>query len=409
MKRVYVHFSELTGDDVMRAIVSLTADGLLFRVFRGVFLLGMMGAVVGTSGLVRNAHAQTDGPSLRSTQRPIRVALDPTYQYYESEGGQGLTEFSTRLSAFLPINPQFSVRMSADYARMGGDNLKQVQGPTDVAATGTYAQPLAGGSLVFSLRANVPTGKQSLTTGENGELETNRLFSKNFYDFRVSSFSRGLSVSPKVTWAYPVTDRLAVGIGAEYQYQRGFQPNDRFTSDSLYVPGDGIGVNAGADYKITNSSALGVDVSFRRYGADEVGGAALFEAGNRLSATLRYLQRSGFTTFRAVLGYTQWEESQFGFRAGSPTQGQVLPPHGLALASYRTRLVEDIRLHVRASGHWYGETVGSGPQANQKMFGRAYVSPSFEFTHMVTLEPHGTVTYGSYLGFGGGLRIVGSF
>jgi len=212
-------------------------------------------------------------------------------------------------------------------------------------------------------------------------------------------------VSPQVTWAFPLTDRLAVGIGGGYQHQRGFQPNAGLTSDSLYVPGDGVGGNAGFDYKITNSSALGLDVAFRRYAADRVGGNRQFEAGNRMAGTLRYLRRSGFTTLRVVLRYMTWEESRYGFRLGSPRRAQVLPPHGMAMTSYRTRLTEGVRLQVRASGHWYGETVGEG----RKIFGRAYVSPSFEFADVLRLEPHGTVSYGSYLGVGGGLRIIGSF
>lgn len=352
------------------------------------------------SGVLTGAHAQ-EGPGLRSTQRPVRVAVDPTYQRYETEEGRVLTEFSSRLSAFVPIGQRFSVRASADYARMdAGIDTVDVQGPTDVAVSATYAQPVGEGSVVFQVHTNAPTGKQNL---KEGELATTRPISRNFYDFRVSSFSRGFSVSPQVTWAFPIGDQFAVGIGGGYQHQRGFQPNAGLTSDSLYVPGDGIGANAGFDYKITDASAIGLDVQFRRYGTDEVGGAPQFDAGSRVSGTLRYLTRSGFTTIRAVLRYSQWEESQFRFQRENPVQRQVLPPHGTALASYRTRLVEGIRVHVRASGHWYGETIGSG----QKVFGRAYVSPSFEFADVLTLEPHGTVTYGSYLGLGGGMRIIG--
>jgi len=377
-------------------------------VLRVGLLLGMSGGLVGGWGGLSTAQAQAEGPSLRSTQRPIRVALSPTYQYYETGDGQVLTELSSRLSAFVPIGERFSIRANADYAQMDGegDELHKVRGPTDVSTQLTYAQPAGEGSVVMSLRANAPTGKQGLS---GQELSTTRLISQNFYDFQVTSFSRGFSVSPQVTWAYPITDRLAVGVGGGYQHQRGFQPNAGLTSDSLYVPGDGIGANAGVDYKITGSSALGLDVSFRRYGADEVDGTQLFEAGNRISGTLRYLRRSGFTTIRAVVGYTHWDESRFGFRAGTPTEGQVIPPHGLALGSYRTRLTEGIRLHVRASGHWYGETVQEGTMGEQKIVGRAYVAPSFDIADVLVLEPHGTVTYGSFLGIGGGLRIIGAF
>lgn len=355
------------------------------------------------SGLSPGAYAQ-EGPGLRSTQRPVQVSVDPTYQRYETEEGRVLTELSSRLSAFIPIGQQFSVQLSTDYARMdaGIDTVDHVQGPTDVAVSATYAQPVGEGSVVFQLHTNAPTGKQNL---KDEELATTRSISRNFYDFRVSSFSRGFSVSPQVTWAFPIGDRIAVGIGGGYQHQRGFQPNEGLTSDSLYVPGDGIGANAGVDYKITDASALGLDVQFRRYGTDEVDGAPQFDAGSRLSGTLRYLVRSGFTTVRAVLRYSQWEESRFRFQRENPVQQQVLPPHGVALASYRTRLVEDIRLHTRVSGHWYRKT----DIDDRKIFGRAYVSPSFEFADVLTLEPHGTVTYGNYLGLGGGIRIVGEF
>jgi hypothetical protein len=363
-------------------------------------VLSLIILVAGGLGSVHEVQAQAEGPSLRDTRRPVQVAVDPTYQYYEAEDGQLLTQLSTYLSAYVPVTQQLSVQARAGYARMGGDGLKQIRGLTDVTGGVTYARQVAGGSVVFSVQANAPTGKDNLTADE---LRTTRPISQNFYDFRVSSYSRGLSISPQVTWAYPITDRLAVGIGGGYQYQQGFRPQARLDAD--YVPGDGIGVNGGADYKITNTSALGIDISYRRYGEDTVGGAPRFEAGNRISGTLRYLLRSQFTTVRAVLQYASWDESRFGFQRGSPRRGQVLPPHGLALASYQTRLVEGIRLSVRASGHWYGETL----QGDRKIFGRAYVSPSFEIGEVMTIGPHGTFTYGDYLGLGGGVRIEGRF
>jgi len=363
--------------------------------------------VLGTSGLVgglllpEEGRAQAEGPSLRDTRRPVQVALDPTYQYYETSSGQVLTQLSTWLTAVVPVTQQLTVQARAGYARMGGDGLSQIRGPTDVTGQVTYVRKLADASVVLSVAANAPTGKQKLT---DNELATTRPISQNFYDFRVTSFSRGLSVSPQVTVAYPVTDRFAVGIGGGYQYQRGFRPQASLDSD--YVPGNGVGVNAGADYKITNSSALGIDIAYRRYGEDTVGGSPRFEAGTRMAGTLRYLLRSQFTTVRAVLRYAQWEKSQFGFREGQfQRQGQVLPPHGLALVSYQTRLMDGIRAEARLSGHGYRKTVSEG----RKAFGRLYLAPSFDIGELVTVEPHGTVTYGSYLGLGGGVRVMGSF
>jgi hypothetical protein len=327
------------------------------------------------------------------------------YQRYESADGQVLTEMSTRLTAQVPITTRLTVEARAGIARMDGQSLTQVQGLTDATARVMYAQPTGEGSVVFSARVNAPVGKQRL---DEQALSTTRLISQNYYDFRVTSFSRGLSVSPQVTWAYPVTDRLAIGIGAGYQHQRGFRP--RADMDDPYVPGDGLGANGGVDYKVTENSALGLDVAFKRYRPDQLGGVRQFDAGSRIAGTLRYLHRSGFTTIRGVLQYANWEESEFGYQIGEgPTRGQVIPSHAMALASYQTRFQEGIRFSVRVSGHRYAETIREGPQGDAKTVGRAYVSPSFGIGETLTLAPHGQVTYGSYLGFGGGLRIEGTF
>jgi len=361
----------------------------------------LIGLIAGMLGVAQEVRGQSEGPSLRSTERPIRVALDPTYQYVETENGRVLNELSSRLTAFVPIADRFGVRAGIGYAQMGQNtNLSQVTGLTDARGAITYAQPAGDGSVVMTLEVNAPTGKTPLA---QNELDVVRRISQNFYDFRVTSFSRGFSVAPRVTWALPLTDRLAVGIGAGYKHQRGFQPRAGLQQD--YVPGDGVTVNAGFDYQVAQASAVGLDFSFRRYASDELGGAQQFTPGNQYAGTARYLLRSGFKTVRAVVRYASWEQSEFGYAVGSPQRGQVLPPHGMALGSYETRVAEGIRLVTRASGHWYGETVQSG----QKMFGRVTIAPSFAVGEYVRLVPHGSASYGSYLGVGGGLRIEGEF
>jgi hypothetical protein len=281
---------------------------------------------------------------------------------------------------------------------MGGDPT-QVQGLTDAMGRFMYAQPVAEGSIVMSATVNVPVGKSGL---DSDEFTTTRFFSRNFYDFEVSSFSRGPSVSPQVTYARPINDQLAIGVGIGYQHYRGYEPRD---GGGEYVPGDGVGGNLGVNYKLTETSAVGMDLAFRRYATDELDGQTTFDAGNRISGTARYLRRSGFTTIRVLARYARWDESEFSFQIGSPDRGQVIPSHVMLLGGYKTRLTDSINLRARVSGYRYAETV----QSDLKTFGRAYVSPSFELTEQIAVAPHGTATYGSFLGLGGGLRIEGQF
>jgi hypothetical protein len=354
--------------------------------------------VLGLLGAAGPSHAQT-GPSLRSIDRPVEVALDPTYQYYDTEAGRTLTQFSTHLTTSVPIGQRVTVEGRLGYARMDGDRLSQVQGLTDAVGRVTYAQPVGDGSLVFGTTVNAPVGTQNLSPEA---FRTARFFSRNYYDARVSSFSRGFSVSPRVTWAVPVTDRFAVGIGLGYEHQRGFEPR---ADQGEYEPGDGVGGNAGFDYKLSQTSAVGADISVRRFGEDRLEGTRSFEAGSRISGTLRYLYRSGFTTVRAVARYANWNESTFGYRVGGPDRGQILPSHALALGSLQTRLTNSVDLHVQAAGHHYAETI----QADEKLLGRLSVTPSVELADRLTLAPHATATVGSYVGLGGGLRVEGEF
>lgn len=370
------------------------------------FLVPSLVIVVLQVGLIQDGWAQ-DGASLRSVDQPVRVALDPTYQFYETEDGQDLRQLSTQLTASVPIGQRVRVQARAGYAQMGGEGLAEVRGFTDATGRVSYAQPVGEGSVVLAATVNAPVGKQEL--GPDALLTT-QWMSQNIYNFQITSFSRGLSVSPQVTWAFPVNDRLALGIGAGYQHQRGFRPQSGMEGE--YVPGDGIGANGGLDYKVTETSALGFDVAFKRYQPDRLGGDRRFNAGNRFAGTVRYLNRSGFRTIRAVIRYASWEESEFGYlRAGDPDRGQVIPPHGMAQLSYGARVTDEwggvgpIRFDGRLSGDWYGTTVQTG----EAIVGRLEVSPSVEVVEGLTLVPNGRFAYGRYLGFGGGLRIEGEF
>jgi len=354
--------------------------------------------VIGVLTTTGRSRAQ-QGPSLRSVDRPVEVALDPTYQYYDTEPGRTLNQFSTRLTATVPIGQRVTVEGRFGYAQMDGDRLSQVQGLTDAVGRVTYARPVGEGSLVFGATVNAPVGEQNLSPEA---FETARLFSRNYYDARVSSYSQGFSVAPRVTWAVPLSDRFAVGVGVGYRHQRGFEPR---LDQGEYEPGDGVGGNAGFDYKVTQNSSVGLDVSVRRYGEDRLEGARRFDAGSQISGTLRYLFRSGFTTVRAVAQYANWNESTFGYQLGDPDRGQVLPSHALALGGLQTRLTDAVDLAVEVSGHHYAETI----QADDKLFGRLSVTPSVEVAEHLTLAPHGTATYGSYVGFGGGVRVKGEF
>lgn len=363
-------------------------------------LVGLLAVVMGLSSSIAETYAQ-ERPTFRAMQDPVRVSVDPTYQFYQVENDRTLTQFSTRVSAVIPLNSNVHVRAHGSYAQMNGDELVSVQGLTDMRGSFVYARSINESTLVAALDVNVPLGKQELT---EAELETTRQVSQNFYGFRVSSFSRGFSAAPRVLWAVPVTDDLVIGIGGSYQHQRGYRP--AAAMEAPYVPGDGFTLNTGFDYVLTSQSGLGMDLVFRRYGTDQSDGVDRFNVGNQLAGSVRYLYRSGFTTIRVIARFANWEDSEFGFRSATePERGQVIPSHGMLMAQYQTRLAAGYRLMVRASAHQYSKTV----QSDTQTLGRLRVAPSFALTDALTLAPHGSVTFGSFTGVAAGIRVESRF
>lgn len=273
----------------------------------------------------------------------------------------------------------------------------QVRGLNDIQGTITYARPIGDGSLVFNLNANLPVGKQELSPEQ---LRTTTFTSNNFYDFKVSSFGRGLSLAPRLTGALPLTERLVIGIGGSYQHQRGYRPSQEM--DQLYIPGDAIEGRVGLDYQTTRSSLLGVDASFQYHQTDREGDLERFESGNKLVGRVRYLYRDGFTAFRVLARYANWEESRlYGLTAGEPIERRVIPSHGMGVISYQTRFDSGLRLSTRLAGHWYSET----DVFDTKTFGTIRVSPSVQLGQTMILAPHAKYTAGSIMGIEGGIRL----
>lgn len=352
---------------------------------------------------VQQGVAQDGSGLLRSQSQPLRVSVTPVYQQFTDEG-QTVSELSSQIGMVIPLGQRFQVRARGQYASIEGKNFTRVNGLNDFRGTVTYAQPIGEASLVFNLNANLPVGKRELSTEE---LQTTTFTSNNFYDFKVSSFGRGLGLAPSVTAAVPITERLVVGIGGAYQYQRGYRPAQGM--EELYIPGDAMEVKGGLDYQVSRSSLLGVDVAFQYHQTDRVGDLDRFESGNKLVGRARYLVRDGFTSFRIMARYANWEESRFlpllrtndGFTTGTPVRRRVIPSHGMGLVSYRTRFDSGLRLSARLSGHWYSET----DVYDAKTVGSLRVSPSVKLAQTLVLAPHAKYTAGSFTGLEGGLRL----
>lgn len=375
--------------------LDFVSDTAGWALFLAVLLLTALTGQVG--------YAQDGSGLLRSQDQPLRVSVTPVYQQF-TDGGQTVSQLSSQLAMVIPLGQRFQVRARGNYASVEGNNLTRINGLNDLRGTITYARPIGDGSLVFNVNANLPVGKRELSPDQ---LRTTTFTSNNFYDFKVSSFGRGLGVAPSLTAAFPLTDRLVFGVGGAYQHQRGYRPSQGM--EELYVPGDAVEMKGGLDYQLGRSSLLGVDVAFQYHQTDRVGELDRFESGNKLVGRARYLVRDGFTSFRILARYANWEESRFlpllrttdGFTTGNPVHRSVIPSHGMGVISYRTRFDWGLRLSTRVAGHRYSET----DTFDAKTVGSIRVSPSVQIAQTLILAPHAKYTAGSFTGIEGGVRL----
>lgn len=343
------------------------------------------------------AKAQTLG--LTSENRPIQFTVGPLYQRYE-DGDRVIAEASTYAQLYVPIGERLSVQAYGSVASAAGPGLTRLTGFNDVRLDATYAQPIGEGTLVGRVAATLPSGKAQLTLPED---TTATLLSLDFYDFRVPSFGQGTRVAPRLTFAYPVTEGLVLGIGATYRYVGAYRPLQNI--DGAYDPGNAVRVSAGADVRLAPNAALSADVAYTRYGDDTQNGQFVFGVGDRMTGTLQYLRRTDGTTLRLVARYRhRWESRAPG--SGTTSGGaqriralRVLPPHGLLRARYGVQLTRAVRLNVQGTGHVYRAT----SLYDRKVLGALRLMPSVTLGRF-TLVPRLGATYGSFWGVEGGLR-----
>lgn len=344
-----------------------------------------------------DADAQVRERLLPSDQQPIRVTLGTTYERYVDEGNV-LTELSTPFMAAFSVGSRVRVRLLSSLAVAGGDNLERMSGFNNARVAISYAQRVGNGSLAANLGVSLPTGKQELTAGA---FETMRVLSRDVYSFRVPGLGQGLNISPSVTGAFPVSDDVVLGLGAAYQYRGSYTPRRGMTSS--YKPGDEFLVTGGLDVRLARTTSLSGDVSYTLYGHDAVGGSQVYNAGNKLAATVQLLHTAGFDEVRLVARYRGRARSEVPLLtgAGGTADRQMLPSMVLVVGSYHMRLASAFSVTALAQARYFDETVNYAEQSVAELGGRM----TFRLIDQVRLIPRFLYSFGSFYGFEAGASL----
>ena len=362
----------------------------------GLLLSGMVG------GGPRPAHGQAGtgaADALTSSERPVRIRLQPTYQRFEDEG-RTLTQWSAPVVAVVPFRERWQVSIRGSGASATGDNLTTLSGLSDVRTALSYTWPVGEGSLIASASVNAPVGKEELT---QSEFNVARFLSRNFYPFRVASLGQGLEAGGGVTWAVPVTESVVVGVGGLFRYHGSYSP--AASQQAEYDPGEEGRLTGGVDFQLSPVSALSVNASYFLYGTDTVGGVDRFDAGHQLSVRVQYLREMEQRRIRIVGRYRQQEKSTLPLRTGADRTLQVLPTQAGIRGQYKTRLTNGIDLQVSGAGRWYDETSA----LESKTVMTVGLEPRFKITDGFTIAPGAAYMVGGITGIEGSVGLLAQF
>lgn len=323
-------------------------------------------------------------------REPAQVSVSTVYQRYVDDGSV-LEEASVPLVVTVPLGSRLGFSLAAVGAAAGGDDAENLGGFADVQTGLSLRQPFGQGSIVANVGFNVPSGRGELSADE---FATSVLLSQEFYDFRLPTFGQGFGASPGITLAYPVSDRLVLGAGVAYQYKAAFTPVT--TMDAEFDPGDELLLTGGLDVRLAETSAASADVTYSTYGRDELGGNTYFESGDRLTATVQYLQNIGFDELRIVARYSSKGKGRLPAAGGGliTEAERTVPSRGRFRVFYRKRTTPTTSIGLLAQARIYNDTVAF----SRKQLFDAGVQPEMRVTEAATLFTRFAYTFGSFQG-----------
>lgn len=357
----------------------------------GLFLFAFVPVVTGQPSSQEPAALYAGGDG-----QPARITFEGLYQRFTDEG-EDITEVSVPLGIYLPVTPNVSLGLNANYAAVSGSQIESLAGFGDVQIVASYFQPAGDGSLVLSLGLNATTGNSALSFDE---FQAATLASQTVYDLRVPTFGQGIRVAPSVTYAFPAGDRIALGLGASYQYRGPYEP--LADQPDQYDPGEEILLTAGADLEVTPTSSVSVDLSFGLNGTDSWG-ALEYEPGNTGAATVQILKLLGLHEVRVVARYRTRGEGSLPVSA-TPAATAV-PTRIILLGDARFQVSQQLRVGVLARFRSYGE---SALIIDGQTLGDLGLTPALDVSERVRLTSRFLYTLGSFTGFtaGGGVSIA---
>ena len=303
------------------------------------------------------AMAQQDADLPTRPGQRIGINIMPTYQSFETDS-LTISERSVPITFSLPLGLRTGLAVQAAVVNASADNLSSLSGLTDAQVHLSHTRPFRtnlglNGSVVWSVRVNVPNGTEELS---RSEFETLRHLSLNQYNFLIPGLGAGFGVTPGVTVALPVSESIVVGFGLAYQYRGRYTPIENMID--TYKPGNELLITAGTDIAIGQTWVLAFNGTYTIYQKDLLGDRSFFKAGDKLLANTRLQFSREFRSGWLSLLYRSRARNALTAPSGADIEEEfrTLPDQLAAYAGYRTRLGTQFYISLLGELKSFGES-----------------------------------------------------
>ena len=265
-------------------------------------------------------------------------------------GLKSATEYAVPLGAVWTVSPRLSLDLGVRYASAtrGPEATDQadatVSGLGDTQVRAVYQ--IVPDVLVFTLAANLPTGKTKLT---DDELIAAGVVASDLIPFPAPSFGSGANATTGIAAAGSFAG-WAVGVGGSYRLSGSFTPIA--SRDTAYKPGAELRLRVGAD-RVIGQGRVSLGFTYSSFSEDEFGGAGIFRPGRR------YISQASWSFPVGNLGVSLYAWDLYRNAgtvalSGSRTEKQNVLTAGAALSVRFGRSV--LRPQVEFRQHTIGET-----------------------------------------------------
>ncbi len=222
-------------------------------------------------------------PAAAQVTRPT-VGASLSWQSYSFDaattlGIEKLGLASLYFSAATPLIDRLSLSVTGAWAKgamsqAGGEQL-DISGLTDTQVSLTYsANEFINLSGIFV----APTGKESQTLKESIVAGA---MASDLFPFKVSNWGSGGGMGVNASLAHPAGP-VGVGLSVGLIGGREFKPLGE--GQFAYRPGTLVRIVGALDGTVGQASKASLQVTYHRYGSDQIDGANLFQSGDRLQA-----------------------------------------------------------------------------------------------------------------------------